>query len=138
MRTLNDWLDRYGESHRHPVNENVHRVCVPVITLCVLALLWALSPWAALALVAGAGAWYLRLSRPLALGMLALSAAMLAAAAVLPVPMALALFVGAWVGQIWGHHVEGRKPSFLEDLQFLLVGPLWLLADVYRRRGWPV
>ena len=138
MHTLDHWLARYGESHRHPVNETVHWICVPVITFCVLALLWAVSPWAAAALVVAATAWYLLLSVPLALGMLALSLVMLAIVAVMParVPIALTLFVAAWIGQIRGHQIEGRKPSFLEDLQFLLVGPLWLLAALYRRWDW--
>ena len=45
------------------------------------------------------------------------------------------VFVVAWIGQFVGHRVEGRKPSFLEDLTFLLVGPAWLVAAVYRRCG---
>jgi uncharacterized membrane protein YGL010W len=45
------------------------------------------------------------------------------------------LFVLAWVGQFIGHRIEGKRPSFFQDLQFLLIGPLWLLADLYRRLG---
>ena len=48
------------------------------------------------------------------------------------------LFVLAWVGQFIGHKIEGKKPSFFEDLQFLLVGPVWLLRFVYERMGLPV
>jgi uncharacterized membrane protein YGL010W len=53
-----------------------------------------------------------------------------------PVPVwktSAALFVVAWVGQFIGHHVEGRKPSFFKDVQFLLIGPAWLLHFIYRR-----
>jgi uncharacterized membrane protein YGL010W len=59
----------------------------------------------------------------------------------LPVPLWLSstvLFVVAWIGQFIGHHFEGRKPSFFKDVQFLLIGPLWLLAFVYRRFGLPI
>jgi uncharacterized membrane protein YGL010W len=49
----------------------------------------------------------------------------------------LGLFVVGWVGQFVGHKIEGQKPSFLKDIQFLLIGPLWLLAAVYRRVGIP-
>lgn len=42
----------------------------------------------------------------------------------------IALFIAAWVGQLYGHKVEGKKPSFFEDLQFLLIGPIWCL-DTY-------
>ena len=45
------------------------------------------------------------------------------------------LFALAWLGQFIGHAIEGRRPSFFKDLPFLLIGPLWLLADVYRRAG---
>ena len=48
-----------------------------------------------------------------------------------------AIFLIAWVGQFIGHLVEGRKPSFFRDLQFLMIGPLWLLAKIYRRMGIP-
>ena len=47
----------------------------------------------------------------------------------------LFLFVAAWIGQFIGHAIEGKRPSFFKDVQFLMIGPLWLLADVYRRLG---
>jgi uncharacterized membrane protein YGL010W len=47
----------------------------------------------------------------------------------------LALFVAAWVGQFIGHKIEGKKPSFLNDVVFLLVGPAWLMSKVYRAAG---
>ena len=47
------------------------------------------------------------------------------------------LFVAAWVFQFAGHEVEGRKPSFFKDLQFLLIGPAWLMHFIYRRLGIP-
>ncbi|HWP94586.1 MAG TPA: Mpo1-like protein [Gammaproteobacteria bacterium] len=152
MRSLQSWLDEYGESHRHPVNKRIHWVCVPLIMLSVLGLLWelprpaplvAFGPfvnWATL-LVALACAYYFLLSRPLALGMLAVSVVlctMLLALQQLPWPLwqtSLAIFAGAWLGQFIGHAIEGRKPSFFKDIQFLLIGPAWLLAHLYRRWG---
>jgi uncharacterized membrane protein YGL010W len=47
--------------------------------------------------------------------------------------LCLALFVVAWIGQFIGHHYEGKRPSFLKDVQFLMIGPLWLLSFVYRK-----
>jgi uncharacterized membrane protein YGL010W len=47
----------------------------------------------------------------------------------------LVIFVAAWIGQFIGHAIEGKRPSFFKDLQFLLIGPLWLLAAAYRRLG---
>jgi uncharacterized membrane protein YGL010W len=152
MRNVQSWLDEYGESHRHPVNKRIHWVCVPLIMLSVLGLLWVLprpalftdlSPylnWATL-LVAAALVYYLMLSPRLGAGMLAVSVAMcllLHAMTLLPWPewiTSAVIFTGAWIGQFIGHKIEGRKPSFFKDLQFLLIGPVWLLADAYKRLG---
>ena len=53
-------------------------------------------------------------------------------------PLMATIFVLAWIGQFIGHRVEGKKPSFFKDVQFLMIGPLWLLADVYRRADLPL
>ncbi len=152
MRTIDQWLAEYGESHRHPVNKALHWVCVPIIVLSVFGFLWsapvprqmvAFAPfvnWATLAAVA-AVAYYMALSPALAIGVvLPLALALLAIAALdtLAWPLwasCLALFVLAWAGQFAGHAIEGRRPSFFKDLQFLMIGPLWLLAALYRRLG---
>ena len=76
MRKVDEWFERYGESHRHPVNEAIHWVCVPHITWSVLAALWSLSPVAACAGIALAIAFYAWLSVQIAVGMLALFALM--------------------------------------------------------------
>lgn len=145
MRSVQAWLDEYGESHRHPLNKVVHWVCVPVIMVSVLALLWSLPGWVlpawlnwAVIAVAAALVYYALLSPGLALGMVPVSGFALLLVGfldALPMPLwgiALVLFVAAWVGQFYGHHVEGKKPSFFKDVQFLLIGPVWLLAAVYR------
>lgn len=137
MRRIDELFARYGESHRHRLNKAIHWVCVPLIMWSGLAALWAWTPVAAVTLAILALAFYVFLSPPLALGMLGVTAVMLAPMASLApralLAVAIAVFVGAWIGQFIGHRIEGRKPSFLEDLVFLLVGPAWLLADVYRR-----
>ncbi|HEY5308350.1 MAG TPA: Mpo1-like protein [Casimicrobiaceae bacterium] len=138
MRRIDALFDRYGESHRNPANKAIHWVCVPLITWSVLAALWAWSPVAAYVGIGAAIAFYGWLSLPIAVGMLGIVAAM-----VLPLPLlgsrvlsvGVAVFVLAWIGQFVGHVIEGRKPSFFEDLKFLLVGPAWLLGFVYRRLG---
>jgi uncharacterized membrane protein YGL010W len=40
----------------------------------------------------------------------------------------------AWIGQFYGHKIEGKKPSFLKDLEFLLIGPLWVIQKVGKKR----
>jgi uncharacterized membrane protein YGL010W len=153
MRSAAEWLDDYGVSHRNPVNKRLHWVCVPVIVWCVMGLLWSLpfpselraaSPawnWATLAVLATL-IYYAFLSLPLALGALPVLLAMLWSVAEVergaPMPLWMVcggLFVLAWIGQFIGHNIEGKRPSFFQDLQFLMIGPLWLLADVYRRLG---
>ena len=137
MRRIDALFERYGESHRHPANKTIHWVCVPLITWSLLAALWAWTPVAACALIALATAFYVALSVPIAVGMLAVSAAMLFPLTQIEpryvLPAAAVVFVAAWVGQFVGHRIEGKKPSFLEDVKFLLVGPAWLLGFVYRR-----
>lgn len=140
MRRVDALFARYGESHRHPRNEAIHWVCVPLITWSLLALLWWLSPAAAYLLIGMATLFYLALSFTLAIGLLALAALMVFPLTQLgdaTLPVALAVFVAAWIGQLVGHRIEGRKPSFLEDARFLLVGPAWVLARLYRKLGIP-
>jgi uncharacterized membrane protein YGL010W len=48
---------------------------------------------------------------------------------------AVGIFVVAWIGQFVGHKIEGKKPSFLEDLQFLLIGPAWLMHFIFKKMG---
>jgi uncharacterized membrane protein YGL010W len=136
-RSIDTLLAQYSDSHRNPTNELIHIVCVPVIVFTLLGILWAIHP--VLALAAGVGAlwYYAKLSRPFALGMLLMLALMLGVLAMMPtltvLPLSIALFVVAWIGQFIGHKIEGRKPSFLDDLRFLLIGPLFVLAFLYRR-----
>jgi uncharacterized membrane protein YGL010W len=153
MRSAAQWLDDYGDSHRNHANKALHWICVPVIAWCVLGLLWALpfpssirtlhpaANWGSLAVLA-AMIYYALLSIPLALGAIPLLIAFLWSIDWLerssPVPLwsiCLFAFVIAWIGQFIGHAIEGKRPSFFKDVQFLMIGPLWLLADVYRRLG---
>jgi len=136
-RAIDVLLARYGESHRNPVNELIHIVCIPAIVFSLLGILWALHPAVALLVVAAALAYYVTLSRTFALGMGVMAGAMLLVLAMLPdgtvLPTAIGVFVAAWLGQFIGHHIEGKKPSFFDDLRFLLIGPLFVLSILYRR-----
>jgi len=137
-RTVDRLFERYGESHRHPANKTIHWICVPAITWSLLGMLWAASPLAAYGLIALAMAFYLWLSRPLAFGMLAVVALMLYTLSLLGanvLAVSIAVFVVAWIGQFIGHKIERKKPSFFDDVKFLLVGPAWLLGFIYRRLG---
>jgi len=140
VRNVDRLFDRYGESHRNPANKTIHWICVPLITWSVIAFAWAWSPFAAYVVIALAVIFYLWLSPTIALGMLAVLAALIYPMLLLGryvLVAAIVVFVGAWIGQFIGHRIEGKKPSFFEDVKFLLVGPAWLLAAVYRRLGIP-
>ena len=153
MRSADQWLDEYGSSHRNPTNEALHWICVPVILWCVLGLLWIVpfpssirgavpaANWATLTALL-AVVYYAFLSLPLALGILPLLALMLwsidalSGNTVAPLWLiCVTLFVLAWIGQFIGHAIEKKRPSFFKDVQFLLIGPMWLLSNVYRRCG---
>ena len=151
MKRIEALLEEYGESHQNPTNKAVHWVCVPIIVWCVMGLLYALPAPGALGGFGWLGVtsalallYYMALSRTLALGMLiylALGWAIITgveAAGGSVWKVSALVFVLAWVGQFWGHKVEGKKPSFFKDVQFLLIGPAWLLSFLYRRLGIPV
>lgn len=152
MREAEHWLDEYARDHQNPVNKTMHRICVPLIVVSLIGLLWSLpTPEAFLrisvalnwgtAFLLAAVVYYFVMSIPLALGMLPF--VLLVVVIVnwmdgLPGPLWLwsgAGFVVAWIGQFYGHAVEGRRPAFFRDLQFLMIGPLWLLAALFRRFG---
>ena len=138
MRTIDGLFERYGESHRNPANKAIHWICVPLITWSVLAALWAWSPVAACAGIGLALAFYAWLSPSIAPGMLVVLALMIYPLTLLGahvLVIAAIVFVLAWVGQFVGHVIEGKKPSFFEDVKFLLVGPAWLLGFIFRRMG---
>jgi uncharacterized membrane protein YGL010W len=136
-RTIDTLLAQYSESHLNHTNELIHFVCVPVIVFTLLGLVWTLHPLAAVAVAVASLAYYFKLSKPFFVGMLLMSGAMLALLAALPgaaiLPLSLAIFVLAWIGQFIGHKIEGKKPSFFDDLRFLLIGPLFVLSFLYRR-----
>jgi len=134
----------------HPVNKTLHWLCIPQIVFSVFLALKCIplgndliNP--ATVIAALAMAYYVRLSWQLAAGLVAIFGLMYwgvlavqAAAAGNSLWIAGGIFVLAWVGQFIGHYFEGARPSFFKDLQFLLIGPAWLLADVYRRLAIPM
>ncbi|CAD5106643.1 Mpo1 family 2-hydroxy fatty acid dioxygenase [Zestomonas carbonaria] len=144
MKTLTDYLGQYAEYHRDRRNIASHFIGIPMIVLAVAVLLsrpglelgglW-LSP---AALVALAAAWfYLRLDLRFGVVMAVLLAFCLWGGAVLAVQgtalwlgAGVGLFVVGWVIQFIGHYYEGRKPAFVDDLMGLVVGPLFVVAEL--------
>ncbi|MBX2981734.1 MAG: DUF962 domain-containing protein [Flavobacteriales bacterium] len=152
-RTIQHLFDEYGESHRNPTNVAVHWIAVPLIYFSIFGLLYSIPAlhlpyWGRLTVVSvvllAVVLFYLRHSVVLAIGMGLFTVLCVLVAKVLDNEVAwplwaisIGIFVLAWIAQFIGHGVEGRKPSFLKDLQFLLIGPAWLLAKVYRKMRIP-
>ena len=142
MRTLEQWMSEYAKSHTNPTNKLIHKICVPVIMFCVLGLFWSIPTpqafqsvayfnWATI-FVLGCLVFYLTLSFKMFLAMLIETSMMLIGVYYLDIHFNLLqistiLFVLAWIFQFIGHKIEGKKPSFFQDLAFLLIGPLWVL-----------
>lgn len=132
MKTITEWLDEYSESHQDPTNKAIHWVCVPAILFSIIGLLAHFSALLTALLLILTLVFYARLDLVLAVAMSALILVMAWLIWILPVGVGfyIGLFIVAWIGQFYGHKVEGKKPSFFKDLQFLLIGPLWCV-DAY-------
>lgn len=134
-RDIATWLSDYAISHQHPVNKKIHWLCVPTIFASIIGMGMSLHVAFTLVLLALVMLFYLRLSTKLfiAMGMFVLFC--LAAIAILPFGFKFyfAVFVVAWIGQFAGHKMEGKKPSFIEDLQFLLIGPAWVANSLSKK-----
>ncbi len=153
MRSIQSLLDEYGESHQNHTNKTIHWICVPLIVLSIIGLFWSIPTpevfqeigqgWLNFGtiFVSLAFIYYVVLSPKLAIGMILVVGAMVVTLYFIDqstVPIWLAsviIFVAAWVGQFIGHNIEGKKPSFFKDVQFLMIGPLWLLHFIYRKLG---
>ncbi|MEJ2004247.1 MAG: DUF962 domain-containing protein [Cyclobacteriaceae bacterium] len=156
MARIDELLSEYGESHQNHTNKMIHWICVPLIFFSIVGLIWSIPAeflqelfgsanpylnWATIVLFLVL-VYYLSLSFSLSIGMLLFGALCLFlwryidAATDFPVwGISLIIFVAAWIGQFYGHKVEGKKPSFFKDLQFLLIGPAWLMHFIYRKAG---
>ena len=148
MKSLEQWFSEYGKSHQNPKNKLIHYFCVPLIFYSVLGILDAISQQGflglplslTLPLILGVGLFYLFLN--FFLGLLTLSLAVVMVLSFRFYPGAefqlychLLIFIVSWVFQFIGHKIEGQKPSFLEDVKFLLIGPAWLLSFIYKKLG---
>ncbi|MCZ1178185.1 DUF962 domain-containing protein [Acinetobacter pittii] len=132
MKSISEWFDEYSESHQNPTNKQIHWLCVPAILFSIIGIIAHFSTLLTALLLVLTLVFYARLDLVLAVAMAALLVVMAWLIYTLPVGVGfyIAIFVIAWVGQFYGHKVEGKKPSFFKDLQFLLIGPVWCM-DAY-------
>lgn len=145
MKTLGNYIEEYAQSHQNAFNKKIHYIFVPLIFWSVLSMLWYAPKFKIGSLeigifhfvVAMALSFYYKLSRKSMYIMLTAIAVSLASIIALDkiLPLfwtSMAVFIFSWVMQFWGHKVEGKKPSFLQDLQFLLIGPLWVFQNIFK------
>jgi uncharacterized membrane protein YGL010W len=135
-RRIDQLLAHYGESHQHPVNERVHFIAIPLIMLSLIGLIFCIHPWLAYGFMAASMVYYARLSSVFLAAMGVWSVLLLALVHAMGdarLPLCVAIFVGAWVLQFIGHKLEGKKPSFFEDVQYLWVGPLFVLRPLLQK-----
>jgi uncharacterized membrane protein YGL010W len=154
MKTLQQWFDEYGESHKNPVNKAIHYICVPTIFFSIVGLLMSIPSdfiksvtslnltiienWATVVLVFVL-LFYIRLSMKMALkiaifAFLCLVLNFYISQYVSLWIFSLTIFSISWIGQFYGHNIEGKKPSFLKDLQFLLIGPAWVAENLFSKK----
>lgn len=158
-RLVDVYFDKYSESHQNPTNKIIHWICVPLIVFSLFGLVWAI-PFPHLNflgryngyvnfasfMIAFSIYYYYRLSPVLSYLMLLLI--MFFSAGIVSLEkmhnnqgwpqmwqVCLGIFVLSWIGQFIGHKIEGKKPSFFDDLKFLLIGPIWLLHFILKKAG---
>ena len=150
MKTAQQWYDEYAVSHQNETNQKIHYICVPAIFFSIVGMIMSIPSgfiqntlgisnpmignWASIVMVFLL-IFYIRLSFTLFLRMLGFCVLTIIGnyylGQYLPLFItSLAIFVAAWIGQFYGHHIEGKKPSFIKDLQFLLIGPAWVLEKL--------
>ncbi len=151
MKTQQNWFDEYAVSHQNKTNQTIHYICVPAIYFSIIGLFMSITPsllqtkiglgnplienWATI-LVIPILAFYLRLSVKTFLTMFVFSVLCIVGNYYLSkqtsiLYTSILIFVIAWIGQFYGHHVEGKKPSFFKDVQFLLIGPPWVFKKMF-------
>ena len=154
MKTAQEWFDAYGESHQNGTNKLIHWFCIPLIIFSLFGMLMAIPfPESLFGLYFNAAGFvhflslvfYLPLSFSLFVGFFIVGSLLLFVNFKIfqaigmdngeMALIALGIFVLAWIGQFVGHKIEGAKPSFFEDLQFLMIGPAWLLQFIYKKFG---
>ena len=150
MSNINEWNDEYAKYHRNKANKIIHWICIPLIMFSLLGLLSLMTLftfnsvtisalWFCIIFAIG---YYIKLSKSLALGMAIISIFFIYIIELINLnfinqkfKIFLGIFIISWIGQFIGHKIEGKKPAFVKDLQFLLIGPLWLLSYIYEKLG---
>jgi uncharacterized membrane protein YGL010W len=152
MKSIEEQLARYKSVHLNKKNIQTHFVGVPLIVFAVTLMLsmvafeinmeaifgisFHFNFTLATVIFSGVAVYYFVLHRSLALGMLLYMTANLLLAELFRdvdglIIMAIGIFVVGWIIQFIGHYYEKAKPAFVDDLSQFLIGPLFLMAELY-------
>ena len=152
MKNIYEWNNEYALYHKNKTNKVIHWICIPLIMFSLFGLLSLIKPFIFMInegtykitvlglFIISAILYYLNLSKSLAIGMVLVSVVFLTIIDAISLfdknqlfLIYISIFIIAWIGQFIGHKIEGKKPAFFKDLQFLLIGPLWLLSFIYNK-----
>ena len=144
MKTLEQNLSQYAAYHRDSRNILTHFIGIPLIVLAVVILLsrpayslWGLPASPAVCAALAAAVYYLILDVRFGIAMALfletcvwLGAMFAAQSTGVWLGWGAGLFVLGWAIQFVGHYFEGRKPAFVDDIMGLMIGPLFVAAEL--------
>ena len=151
MKTVEVQLANYKSVHFNKQNIKSHFIGIPLIVWAITLLLSlqsinvtigddVLTFTPAMVLLGISVVYYFTLHLKLGFGMLVYTLANIYLASLVSAKeyafwLAIATFVLGWVIQFIGHIYEKAKPAFLDDIMGLVIGPLFLMAEVYFALG---
>ena len=138
MSVLTKLLESYEKNHQNPINEAIHIIAIPLIMFSILGMTAAFDIFLEYILVGIVFFYYLKLSKTAALLMLVWLLIYLGLVVLLKpyiIEISILLFAFGWILQFLGHFIEGKRPSFFEDLRYFLIGPLFVVQKVISKFG---
>ena len=138
MSVLTRLLESYEKNHQNPINEAIHIIAIPLIMFSILGMTAAFDIFLEYILVGIVFFYYLKLSKTAALLMLVWLLIYLGLVILLKpyiIEISILLFAFGWILQFLGHFIEGKRPSFFEDLRYFLIGPLFVVQKVISKFG---
>ncbi|QYJ70378.1 DUF962 domain-containing protein [Shewanella sp. FJAT-51649] len=144
MKSAVEQLSTYKSVHLNQRNILTHFVGIPLIIWSAFLLLATIriplgsASDVSLGVILGAGVlvYYFRLHAKLAIGLALFIAPVVYTTELMADSpnafwLAISVFIVGWIFQLIGHQYEKAKPAFVDDLHQLLIGPFFLMAEVY-------
>lgn len=139
MQNISVLIKNYAKSHKHPINENIHIFAIPAIMFSIFGILAAIDYLVVIVFIIFSLMFYLKLSMKAFYLMTVWSLINMLFVYFLfdnILLISVVTFILGWTIQFIGHFIEGKKPSFFEDIKYLLIGPLFVFENILSRFGW--